>query len=655
MSSLIKALFYLSMTLIMLSCAPQSTFQQKVTSNSNAEKNPKVGSIVQTNNAFEYLNNLMDKFHKVFYVYSDADSAGNHFVARGLMPDENALIFVPAMNEHYTKNCHYGDTCIQASFTGNDNRWGGWYFMNGVLSGEETSPKLNWGEYPDAGLNLVGAKQLTFWARGENGGERLQFFAFGLGWNPNSGAKEKPFPDSSNKLTTKNITTTLTTEWQQYKIDLENVDLSYVIGGFGWAAESKQKREQVIFYIDDIEYELSRLEQPRFIESFNTSLKERVGNIGADNIGVDNVMRNVAFTYDNAVALIAYLANGDIQRAKLIADAFVIAQNHDRFFQDNRFRNSYKASEIELFSGWHPNGKNISTGMPGFSCLKNGKYAWCEDEFQISTHTGNVAWVMLALLSYYEIAGGFDYLNAVEKLGEWVNSNTLDNVNKPYGFAGGFEGFEATSNKPQGQKKLCYKATEHNIDLYSAFNRLYLLTKEDKWRQRAKLAKDFVLSMWDENEGKFWTGTGDNQDCTKISKEVIPVDIQAWAVQALLNEDPKYWKGLQYAENHHLVAGGFDFNTNKDGIWYEGTAQMAVAYYITGQLDKYYNTVNVLDTGQQLSGAMPAASIDGLTTGFYVNNGRNEWLYYSREHLGATAWYILAKLKINPFQSLNHG
>ena len=41
-------------------------------------------------------------------------------------------------------------------------------------------------------------------------------------------------------------------------------------------------------------------------------------------------------------------------------------------------------------------------------------------------------------------------------------------------------------------------------------------------------------------------------------------------------------------------------------------------------------------------------SIDGLTTGFNLNSGK-PWLYYRRTHVGATAWFILAELGVNPF------
>ena len=39
---------------------------------------------------------------------------------------------------------------------------------------------------------------------------------------------------------------------------------------------------------------------------------------------------------------------------------------------------------------------------------------------------------------------------------------------------------------------------------------LHLITDDAKWHDRADHARQFVLSMWDPVEGKFWTGTLDD-------------------------------------------------------------------------------------------------------------------------------------------------
>ena len=571
--------------------------------------------------AVTYLVAVMDEFLTSFDVYSDTDAAGNHFSCRGRMSsygDENQIL---DMEETVVDNPHSGITCIKAMFKANGDNWGGWYFMNGVLQGSQTTPVPNWGSVPNAGIDLSGAQRLTFWARGMTGGECVEFFCLGVGRDAATGIAQQPYPDSSPKASTGYIT--LSKNWTQYTINLTGRNLSYVLGGFGWVTSADRNgRDDITFYIDDIRFDKARLTEPHFLISYET--------IGS-NDSVDTVMRNVAFTYDNAVALIAFLASGQNERAKLLADALVYAQQHDRFYSDGRLRNAYQGGDLALPPGWTPNGRVDTVRMPGW--YDSQTHQWLEDKIQVSTYTGNMAWAMLALLAYYDTNGGDQYLNAAITMGEWIESNCRDERGSG-GYTAGFEGWEPNPTK------LMYKATEHNIDLYSALQRLYEISGNEIWKERADHAKKFVLAMWDAIDGKFYTGT--DEDGTTINESVIPVDIQAWVHLALGAAGKPYLRSLDYAETHLKYGDGFDFNQDLDGIWYEGTVHMAVAYQQTAQATKAQEIINFLEASQDTSGGLFAASKDGLTTGF-------DWLYYHRLHIGATAWLILAEESVNPF------
>jgi hypothetical protein len=584
--------------------------------------------------AVSYLTSVMDQFHDAFDIYSDADAAGNHFAARGRMASVAGAETVPAMNEAWTTSPHSGLTCIKATFAPQGANWGGWYFMNGVLVGTERQPRENWGSYSNAGIDLRGASRLTFWARGARGGERVEFFAGNLGRNE-SGTPVEPYPDSASKLSTGYVT--LTSSWKQYTISLEGKDLSYVIGGFGWVTNARENAgTSVTFYLDDIAYDRARLPEPRFLLSYQTV------NSGKD---VDTVLRNVAFTYDNAVALMAFLASGRPERAKLIADALLYALDNDRAFADGRVRNAYQAGDLVLPAGWAPNAKTGTVRMPGWFDREANPPTWYEDSVQVGTSTGNQAWAMLALLAYYETEGGAQYLAAAERMGDWVEDNCRDSRGAG-GYTAGCEGWETGP-----QVKLSYKATEHNIDLYAAFGRLYLLTGKQKWQGRAEHAQAFLRAMWDATEGRFSTGT--REDGTTINTDVVPLDVQVWAHLALGAEAEPYRASLAYAETHCALGQGFDFNEDRDGIWYEGTAQMATAYGVDGQEAAWQSRIDLLQQAQDPSGGIVATNVDELTTGFQLSDG-SSWLYYKRLHVGATAWLALAQMKVNPFW-LGHG
>jgi hypothetical protein len=133
-----------------------------------------------------------------------------------------------------------------------------------------------------------------------------------------------------------------------------------------------------------------------------------------------------------------------------------------------------------------------------------------------------------------------------------------------------------------------------------------------------------------------------------VNRENIPLDVQAWAPLVLREDGKPYWRALQYSERQHRVGDGFDFNQDRDRIWYEGTAQMAVAYHYTGQLDKSKSLVAILLAAQDASGGIPAVNRDALTTGFSLPTGE-PWFYFHRLHIAATAWTVLAQKGVNPF------
>lgn len=584
-------------------------------------------SRVAVSSGTEYLSKVMDQYHEVFYVYDDFLSAGNHFAERGQMCNEGDEDSVPAMDEAWTNDPHSGLSCIRCEFKSRKSNWGGWFFLNGALPAKAKNSQLNWGEVPGAGHNLKGATRLTFWARGEKGGEKVRFFSLGIGRNPNSGAPNAPHPDSARQVSSPYVT--LSTEWKQYSFKLQGLDMTNVLLGFAWQTKSTINRQKdVVFYLDDIAFDKPRLEDPRLLVSYETK------NSGDE---FDLMLRNVAFTYDNAVALMAFIANGETKRARLLADALVYAQEHDRWYSDGRLRNAYQGGDLALPPGWLPNGKKGSARLPGW--WDKDRSQWLEDPTMAGTSAGNMAWAGLALLACHETTGGEKYLYAAQKIARWLEKNCRDGRGAG-GYTAGFEGWEPAA------EKLTYKSTEHNIDLYALFKRLYRLTGNAEWKERAEHARKFVQSMWDAQEHKFWSGTGG--DGITVFRDVVPVDVQAWSLLALKEDSVPYWKGLTYADAMHRVGRGYDFNQDSDGIWFEGTAQMALAFMVKGEPGRRNSIVHFLKSTQDESGGVMAADRDALSTGFYQQDG-TPWLYYKRLHVAATSWLVLAERSANPF------
>jgi hypothetical protein len=414
----------------------------------------------------------------------------------------------------------------------------------------------------------------------------------------------------------------LTSAWKEYTIDLQTADLSHIIGGFGFVLNAPGNLAGATFYIDEIYYDLPQAEVLRFLLSYKP--------IFATN-EPDSALLNSAFIYDNALALLSFLSRGsdnDLKTAKMLADAFVLAQNSDRYYTDGRLRNGYMSGDLL-------DHLSKKTRLP--RNWDNAAKKWYEYEFCASTHTGNLAWVIIALADYYEKSTAHnDYLQAAQTLGTWIIKHTKD-FNETGGYTGGYYGFEPDP------KKITWKSTEHNIDLYVAFMRLAHLTQNSQWVEDADHAKKFVELMWNPAASHFWTGT--LEDGLTINKTTIALDTQSWSIMAFND----YFKALKWTENNCALTcdgyDGFDFNTDKDGVWFEGTGQMVIAYQAANEKKKAMHYCRQLTKSQtELSdtGGIMAAGHDNVSTGF-------EWVYHQRLHVGATAWYILANHHYNPY------
>lgn len=169
-----------------------------------------------------------------FPIYTNVGSRDNHYVPSGFMPDGQCI----SLDNRWQEGCHSDPTCIKISYdvicSQKGARWAGIYWQN---------PAHNWGGRK-GGFNLTGAKKLTFWAKGEKGGERIEEFKMG--------GISGDYPDTDTAFIGPVI---LTPEWKQYSIDLRGKDLSYVSGGFCFTTNVEVNPEPIVFFLDDMRYE----------------------------------------------------------------------------------------------------------------------------------------------------------------------------------------------------------------------------------------------------------------------------------------------------------------------------------------------------------------------------------------------------------------
>lgn len=155
-----------------------------------------------------------------------------YFFPSGFIGDGEKGAEAIELNEQWTENCHTGPTCVRVVYHPLAKGWAGVYWQY---------PDSNWGDQP--GRKIEGAKKLVFWARGQQGEEEVDFKAGGIN------APGKKYQDSFEKVLGPKK---LTSDWQQFEIDLNGADTSSVIGAFAWTATKSANPQGLTFYLDGI-------------------------------------------------------------------------------------------------------------------------------------------------------------------------------------------------------------------------------------------------------------------------------------------------------------------------------------------------------------------------------------------------------------------
>jgi len=325
----------------------------------------------------------------------------------------------------------------------------------------------------------------------------------------------------------------------------------------------------------------------------------------------------VSVTYDDAVLVDADLAGAtaaERSQAAVVGNGLLYVQAHDPR-HDGRVRAAYAPTPLR-------SPRDVTVTDPASS-------------------TGSMAWVGQALVQLYAATGTKAYLTGAEAIGNWVQVHCHD--------ARGLGGY--TGGETAGGQKIEWKSTEHNIDLYGLFSLLAKETRNPVWAARAAWARRFVVGMWDAPLGRFDVGT--TTDGVTVNPSLSPEDVNSWSYLAL--RDPAYaasvtWDVRQLAVFDDGFRGVSFCEDDRSGVWFEGTAHLADALEFRGdpgdsaQAARYLANIDYAQSHapHQDGRGVPAASEDGLSD---CSGGT----YYASLHTGATAWYILAAQKVDPF------
>lgn len=302
--------------------------------------------------------------------------------------------------------------------------------------------------------------------------------------------------------------------------------------------------------------------------------------------------QQISYTYDQAVGAIAFLLKGDTASAKTVLDTM----------------KSLQTPSGSWYTAYYCNNKSVQ---------------------EFNQHVGPVIWVVMAVAKYEKATGDtVTYRDMALKAMNW----SLQFQQADGGINGGLDTTGSI---------LSWASTEHNQDAYA-------MLKHYGFTQQAASVKSFLDNeVWQDTEGYFWAGRNDPNN---------PMDTNAWGVQALGTTGTyQYNRGLTYVMNNHrntqnkrtknssITLNGFDFNSDKNDIWFEGQGQMVVSFKMdgrTGDADYFLNEmIKVQDF--YATGGVPYSLLG-------TNNGY--WTMKNVESVSATGWLIYAIEGYNPFQ-----
>jgi hypothetical protein len=457
-----------------------------------------------------------------FYVYENADAGANHGAPSGFYGATGKL----RLDAGCVNEAAAATGCAPAGSAQRDRERGTVLRLTfdplaaGEFAGVNFEEPENWaarGMPASRGYDLRGATELVFEARSPTG-IRVQFGV---------GGRVTDFLNIERGTAFATVRVRLDALKNPATGAVSPPDLSEVHFPFSVAANNQFTSGGGILLLDNIRFEAApatratALGFPLANQTYGlTPLDDNA--VGRVPIPPDQVLRNVATTYESALVLLAALQRGtaeDRAAAAAIADAFVYALGHDNSgaplpIADDKstgLRNGYASGDLALLNDQGPGaGKAGEVRLAGFSarnaCRPTG-YCLVLD----GATGGNNAFAMLALAAASVRLNKPDYLAAAETIGRWVSDRLSDRSGTGYGgYFNGYDDGATAVPKPLNRGK----SVENNVDLFAAFSILALLARQRGrpadaalWTARANVAGDFVKEMFDREGGRFFAGT----------------------------------------------------------------------------------------------------------------------------------------------------
>ena len=298
--------------------------------------------------------------------------------------------------------------------------------------------------------------------------------------------------------------------------------------------------------------------------------------------------------YDNALAALVFLSEGEIERAERIFDYF-----------DARLETEFLKNGGGFFQFRDTRGEN-------------GNRIWMGDN----------AWLLLALNNYHEITRSTKYGQMASELNSWLRSLQEEDG----GLRGGINEDGTQINKVTEGIITAFNAVKG----YDAFHEGILRFLQEQ--------------RWDGNEQVL---------ITKTENPAYHHELDLYTLGSLILEDfptevlykADRFLNTQTSTSSGLSISGYCFDDDKDVVWLEGTAQMALAFESAGLTTSSATIIQTLEATFINSAAAQGASGIPYTTNFGTTFGAS----FLWDHadiaptISSSAWYLFLKNDFNPF------
>jgi len=355
-------------------------------------------------------------------------------------------------------------------------------------------------------------------------------------------------------------------------------------------------------------------------------LKSIQDNFSNEHLLVPAMEDNSGQTFNNAVTAMAFILEGEKERAERILDFYASRTdssnqviNKQNYFYNYQARGFYQ--NVNLTANYTP--------------------------FIFDRFMGDIFGLLFAYKHYQKVYG-FNSKPQYQQLVDYLKNLLLDfYIDDPNGHGGfvrhGWRWGPRNSSTPQNDYQLHefdnqgnpVGHEEGNIDAYAVFK----LLGEDNKAAKVKEWIDYRM--------------------TQLGNSGLPLDLFSWRSLAFY-KDGLYYKLLVNVPENDLgfkkvvtfngkhALGFFSRDDHTiNNVWLDGTGHMACAFYFAGfpLLGDFYTT--------QLDSFLINSTIGGTNCNAlpYTTNktGGYDWVDVTKGFSSACAWYIFAKNKFNPF------